>query len=313
MDFEGMVNWFAEVQPAVAKLIDDEPEFVRVCGEVSPETSWVGRAYTTDQSLDNPEEAAREHFDRIMRKAMVHDVDAWEGFNETAVDSEDRWRRIGRFDGELARLLHGEGVKYVAGCFGVGHPTQLEFANLPEVVGGWSEADYIGCHEYCAPTMWDERAFSPPYEDKEDYLTTGWFTLRYRQWYPLLPPEARKPLLVTECGIDSGAAHWPVGGQGGWESFTGVPGYIEQLAWYDRQLRMDDYVVGATIFTFGTRDPTWETFDMWEPPEARQALAEYIISQQEEPIDWEAEAKRLRRILAAIGVLVKKGLVPGTS
>jgi hypothetical protein len=177
------------------------------------------------------------------------------------------------------------------------------------------KADYLGLHEYCAPTMWDIRAFDPPYTDKESYLTSGWFTLRYRKVWDILkdyipnPP----PIIISECGIDSGAAHWDPGAQGGWKSFTTIEGYIEQLSWYDRQLRMDDYVLGATIFTFGSRSQhLWKTYDLWEPPEARQALGDYIISQHEpnggNGDEWENWSVRVKQ--SPDQVLIEANRVP---
>jgi hypothetical protein len=136
-------------------------------------------------------------------------------------------------------------------------------------------ADYIGVHEYCAPSMDDPRGL-----DGGD-PSTGWFTLRYRKWYPTLPADCQKPLLITECGIDSGAVHWDPGGQGGWRSFTDVQGYLAQLAWYDGFLQGDAYVAGATIFCWGNLDPNWDSFDIGGdlvPP-----LATYLVEQAGTP------------------------------
>jgi len=268
VDRAGMHEWFDIARPAIAKIIDDDPEFVKG----HPDTFWVGRAYTEDQHWGKPD----DHFRRIMRKAMAHDVDCWEGHNEPPAGDLEK---VARFDIRMAELLHAEDICYVAGSWSVGVPDIPQWRN-PAMLDCLRVVDYLGLHEYCAPTMWDLRAFDPQYTNRESYITGGWFTLRYRKVRDVLnvylgqtPP----PIIISECGIDSGAAHWDPGAQGGWKSFTDVEGYMEQLAWYDRQLQKDPFIVGATIFTFGTRSQDeWATFDCWEHREMRDALAEYI-------------------------------------
>lgn len=301
---QDMVDWVGRCKPKVVKSIDDAPDQIRACRAVSPSTFFIGRAYTSDQNMSNPLRAAETMRDRILNKAMVRDVDAWEGWNEVTGGHgwNDETLRYIEAEDYLCDFLHEEGLKYIAGSWSVGCPSDLGVWWWHYMLNLMRKVDYLGLHEYCAPTVWDIRAFDPPYADKEDYLTSGWFTLRYRKVWDILkdyipsPP----PIIISECGIDSGAAHWPVGGQGGWKSFTTIEGYIEQLAWYDRQLRMDDYVLGATIFTFGTRSQhLWQTFDMWEPSEARQALGDYILSQHNgnggNGGDWENWSVRLKR------------------
>jgi len=156
-------------------------------------------------------------------------------------------------------------------------------------------ADYIGVHEYCAPRMDDPRGLDtggPP---------EGWFVLRYRKWYPTLPSDCRKPLLITECGIDSGAVHWDPGAQGGWRSFTDAEGYLEQLAWYDQILQQDSYVAGATVFCWGTLDPVWDSHDI--SGGMVDLLAGHIIRQRSEPPTPpppEGELEELRRRIAEL-------------
>ena len=54
--------------------------------------------------------------------------------------------------------------------------------------------------------------------------------------------------------------------------------YINQLAWYDRELRHDDYVLGATIFTMGASGGGgWAPFDIHD---AAITLANYVASQR---------------------------------
>ena len=84
------------------------------------------------------------------------------------------------------------------------------------------------------------------------------------------------PLVISEGGIDAGV------GQGcpqrqqneagwfscykDWASLGLGPDmwrvYLEQLKWYDSELRKDDYVIGVTLFTAGTANTEWHSFDL---------------------------------------------------
>ncbi|MBI3536193.1 MAG: LysM peptidoglycan-binding domain-containing protein [Chloroflexi bacterium] len=72
-----------------------------------------------------------------------------------------------------------------------------------------------------------------------------WLCLRYRRAMEALPADARRPIVITECGIDGG----PVGeAQKGWSKFTDAAGYLSNLQWYDNELQKDDYLIGAVIY-----------------------------------------------------------------
>ena len=258
---EVMRDCIAVGHPRSVLSLHPDPVFFHRVHSDSPETLRIGRYYVEEDRqsdlLRDPEHAAEWLVeDHIMHREDPHAFDVWVGFNEMARNDEKRWRHMGRFDAAMADRLHAHGLKYAASSHGVGHPTVLDFVLLPEVREGWSKADYIAGHEYCSPTMNDPRGMDP-YQPG-----TGWFTLRYRKWYPLLPPECQKPLLITECGIDSGAAHWDPGGQGGWRNFTSPEGYLEQLLWWDGELQKDSYVHSCNIFCWGTLDPTWDSYDI---------------------------------------------------
>jgi len=271
---EEMLSFLQEAKPAIVKVLNQgDVEFARRIRELSPKTLIVGRKYVEKQPLDDPEARAEGMARRMLDSSTARErvVTVWEGYNEINTNNWPNIIKLARFDLRLARVLHEEGLKYVAGSYGVGHPTDIGFIRFAEVQAAFAEADYIGVHEYYAPRLNDERNF--------DEHGNGWWLLRYRNWYPDLPLECQKPLLITECGIDSGAPHHDPGAQGGWRSFTDAGDYVEQLAWYDRKLREDDYVKGAAIFCWGTLDPTWDSYDL--TGEAAERLKDYIISQQE--------------------------------
>jgi hypothetical protein len=56
----------------------------------------------------------------------------------------------------------------------------------------------------------------------------------------------------------------------GWDT----PGnYVEQLAWYDGQLQLDDYVAGAAIFAM-TAFQEWDSYQLLD--EAAAVLKQYL-------------------------------------
>lgn len=268
-----MLRFVEEAKPAIVKVLHFDEAFLRGAREVSPETLIVGRYYVEQQPLDDPEKRAEQFARRILATTAVGEglIRAWEGYNEIDTNEWPNLRRLARFDLRMARVLHEEGLEYVAGSYGVGHPTDVDFTQIADVRAAFAEADYIGVHEYYAPRLDDQRNF--------DANGKGWWLLRYRNWYSQLPEACQKPLLVTECGIDSGAPHHDPGAQGGWRSFTDAEGYMQQLAWYDRQLQGDDYVKAAAIFCWGTLDPRWASYDI--TGDMAQRLQGYIVCQQQ--------------------------------
>ncbi|MGQ0600342.1 MAG: hypothetical protein ACT4QE_01445, partial [Anaerolineales bacterium] len=59
----------------------------------------------------------------------------------------------------------------------------------------------------------------------------------------------------------------------------GANAYVSQLAWFDRELQQDNYVIGATIFTVGAPGGSdgWHAFDIHD---ALIPLAHYVASQR---------------------------------
>jgi hypothetical protein len=81
---------------------------------------------------------------------------------------------------------------------------------------------------------------------------------RYRQLYKYLEQaDAVIPLVISEAGENAGGG------------FTSVDVFMEDFAWYDRQLSKDDYVTGCAAWTLG--DWSGANFQAALP-----ALADYI-------------------------------------
>ncbi len=272
---EAMQAFIVEARPAIVKTLDFAAEFWRVIKVLCPEVLVTGRVYVDQQPLNDPLARAADFATRLLGKTVARErlITVWEGYNEVNTNVWPNILKQARFDQQMAHILHQEGMKYVAGSYGVGHPTDTGFVRHPDVRAAFAAADYISTHNYFAPRLDDPR-------DRDEH-GVSWWLYRYRIWYHALPDECKKPLLITECGIDSGAPHFDPGAQGGWRSFTNPADYIDQLVGFDDQLQHDQYVRAAAIYCWGTLDPMWDNFDI--KGTAAHKLSDYIASQQEPP------------------------------
>src|SRR4029453_6369535 len=115
---------------------------------------------------------------------------------------------------------------YAAYSFSTGNPVHVELWDL--LLDGLRASDYLALHEYIAPN-------EPFTEFSFDMCS------RYRMILERLPADARKPILITECGVD-------YFGQQGYKGKISVQKYMELMARYDAELMRDPSVIGATIY-----------------------------------------------------------------
>ena len=285
----GALDYVLQARPQHIKTLDANPTaLARIRGEI-PEAFVVYRRYcdvgTQQGLLGGPVQGAREMASAVMSElgsARQH-VDAVEGLNETGLwDAADAYSL---FTAEYARILHGEGMASIAYNFSTGTPSGY-FAgdgNLePEAfreglraywahyLDGLRESDYLGLHEYSAPTMLDSQS---------------WLCLRYRRVWDVLPPDCRKPILITECGIDGGVIGRPVE-QSGWRAFCSEEEYLTQLGWYVAEAEKDNgqnarpLVKGIHVYHAGSADPRWGSFSVL----GYDRIADDIRNQRSSPI-----------------------------
>jgi hypothetical protein len=276
----------------VVKTMEFDPVFLADIKSKSPGTLIVGRAPLPRLNLGgaDPVVEARRAVETVLPLALdersIGLVDAWEGYNEPTPGDEDQMRRLADLEAERVRLLAGNGLRAVVGNFGTGQPP-LEWwpAFRPAVEAARSNNGFLGLHEYSAPTMWYQTSRAP-LDFGADPADEGWLTLRYRKVYRqfLIPWGLGIPLLITECGVDGMVGDRPGPAGRGWKDFgqywaelgmgVDTPGnYVEQLAWYDRELQLDDYVVGATIFAM-TAFQEWISYEL--RGEAAAILQQYL-------------------------------------
>ncbi len=286
---QGWKEFVKAAKPCIVKSMDlgiaHKDEWADVMDSVRSEPGWensgiflLGRLYVKDQPLDNPADRALELWEKIRLKvpdrAERERFDAWEGYNETGASDSEQIKKLARFDVEFARILHREGLKSAAGGFSHSNPHLDIWKDYWEV---WQEAgfppDFLHLHEYSWPTMRTEE---------------GKRCLYYRELYKRLPEGLRRPLIISECGLDSMAAGEDE--HKGWLDKGDDKGYMEQLEWYDSKLQEDDYVIGATIFTYGATE-RWKSFDVWQldsgqPAGMLKLLQDYLILRNTEPHRW---------------------------
>ena len=294
------IAWLRKVKPRVAKALlqNVDPVWMREAKEASPQTFWVGRLVVFPQPLESPKENA-ERFcnDLLLPAAQPYRgiIDALEGYNEIAFTqfkarapsglsrflgtiarsnleavAREEMQRYALFEKTRAQLLAAQGWKSVVGNFSAGTP-ELEL--WPDFYPALEAGDYLGLHEYSANTH-------PPYLANLD----TWLCRRYQRVYEALPENLRKPLVITECGIDGGMLGQA---QEGWKRYTDAAGYLAELEWYDASLQADAArwpIVGATVYCYGHVDPRWETFDVHG--EMSERLATYMLANPALP--WKA-------------------------
>jgi hypothetical protein len=259
------MQFVERARPGLLKILDSFSGAAEV-KRLSPETQIIGRAYLASQPMDgDPVQRAREWWDRTRNLVLDNPaVDYWEGYNEPIIQTVELMGWYAQFEAERVRLLASEGSKACIGNFSVGNPDlALWPAFYPAIDAALAHGGILGLHEYGTPMqqLFDEAAGE------------GWLAGRYRKVYRqhLIPSGRPIRLAITECGVD---VIPPVG----WKNHFTEDEYLAQLQWYDRLIREDDYVIGATIFALEI--PGWWSFDI-APIVDR--LAEYVAAEAPTP------------------------------
>jgi len=273
-----VMEFVRTAQPAVIVALDDL-DWLREVKQVSPSTITLGRLTEGNQAMTgDPKVVARRFVAQYTeRYRAATGVDYWLGWNEPVITTIKEMNWYAAFEAERVRLMADLGLKTAIGNFSVGVPeASLYHAFLPAVAAAKQYGGVFSLHEYSAPTMRDGiNAAIPGTPTLEG---AGALTLRYRYWYDVLlqPADLVIPLVITEAGIDGGVLGQDSMNRQGWRSFTlmdnagaatpsAVAGYLEQLSWYDNELRRDPYVIGFAIFNAGIPgEAPWQSYDITE-------------------------------------------------
>jgi hypothetical protein len=284
-----ILEFVKRVKPRVMKGVDNLDWLAKV-KEVSPKTVTIGRFTDTPNRdvLDNKDPAqypkaadfARNYINFYLARYRANPgVDYWEGWNEPQPNKASEWDWYAAFEAERACQMKDLGMKAAVGGFSGGRPEYADMARfIPAIQAIQKCGGVFHLHEYASPLMQTGVGVGIPGAPANLNKIAGSLTLRYRYWYEgyLKPRKLVVPLVISEGGIDAGV------GQGcpqrspneaGWFSCYkdwGSAGlgpdmwrvYLDQLKWYDAELRKDDYVVGVTLFTAGTASTEWHSFDL---------------------------------------------------
>jgi len=266
---------------AVAKFVGDWG----TARDVPAGALVIGRKHQGDYDAQGhkaigktPPEAAQQFVqDQLPTYRANPHIKYWEGHNEPVWNDEEGMRWYAQFEVERMQLMANLGLKCVIGNFAAGTPPLHLWPAFLQALRATEQYEAIlGLHEYSCPWMWwmtGKHQLDPNADEGDE----GWTTLRYRKVYRqyLIPNGLGDvPLVITECGIDPLVNPKPPGVEGGawkqlggfWAEHDGKPDkadyYYQQLVWYDKELQKDDYVVGATIFTWGSFGRPWVDFDV---------------------------------------------------
>jgi len=286
-----IMEFVRQARPAVVVALGDMA-FLAEVKAVSPGTVTIGRFIEGDQSIEgDPVERARQFVSENAERYLESlGVDYWLGWNEPVIDGVADMEWFAAFEAERTIAMAELGLRVAVGNFSVGTPEMDEFqAFLPALAMAIEHGGILALHEYSAPTMRAGLGAGIPGLDAA--TDRGALTLRYRYWYDhfLRANDLVLPLVITEAGIDGGVLSSSEYHAKGWRDISrdllsltpeeATEHYLEQLSWYDDELRRDSQVLGFAIFNVGDGDGMWKGFDVTD---ILPRLAEMVAAKEVE-------------------------------
>lgn len=221
-------------RPGLVKTLDFGPDWATLKTEYGIRF-LLGRVWCDDDSAlaPTPEAAAERLWKRCWEKVQRHAfaLDAletpWNEAHQRGAELEQHARACRRF----CELAHYEGLRVAVGNFSVGNPEPDEFA--ASFGPAMEAADYLSLHEYWLPGQ-----FNAP-----------WWAGRWRRLLDALPTSLRRPVIISEMGIDGGLEGRPAS-TAGWRAYDlTAREYTAELRAYTDAL--DGDVLGVALFNVG--------------------------------------------------------------
>ena len=239
-----------KMQPSVVKVFNQSSEMnIDEIRRRSPHTLVVYRQYSNldyHGSADAFFAELRDTLNKLRGRGIL-----WEGMNEPVVNTADDARALNAWYVRFAQLMHAQGELVAGFSWSTGNPTPDRLTMVASLVADAAAAvDAHAFHEYYS--QWG---------GQNDWA-------RYRAFEQALPPNSRKPVVITEAGLDNDGSRG-----GGFIGKLSNDAYLNVLTQYDQLLLQDPYVLGATIFQWG--DGMWYSFDL--SPLIDQ-LSDYAVS-----------------------------------
>ena len=243
-------------KPAIVKTLDFGPDWVTL-KEEHDIRFLLGRVWCDDDAAltPTPEAAAERLFARVWEKvgrswAALDAIETpWNEAHQRGDDLALHARACRRF----CELAHRHDMPVAVGCFSVGNPEPSEFARFWPAM---EVADYLALHEYWLPGN-----FNAP-----------WWVGRYRRLLDALPADLRRPVIVSECGIDGGL-EGKSARYAGWRAYglTQTQYALSLTAFLDY---LDADVLGVTVFNAGDyAGGRWGAFEIANTPAVDTWLA----------------------------------------
>lgn len=253
-------------QPWAIKIVwTGVPAHLDAALAAEPELIVVRDHPLSEEKDGNPQVLGRAHADVARRIAdAIHaafpslDMNrlVMEGINEPELWGKNPPHLVAEYEVARLRRMHQHGLRAVVGNFNTGWPgdygekdSPVNWEPFAPMLAAMKDDDFLGVHEY----WW----LGGPEEKRPDGQG-GWLWDAGR--YLQCPADV--PILITECGLDNAVT---TGTHLGWH---GLPGdgddrarvYSKHLAWYGNQLRRDERIRAAFIFTHDYASADWETF-----------------------------------------------------
>lgn len=241
-------------------------------GEHSTDRSWAVRKHNPkaiwvlsggcplERESRTPKEAADAVYDDTLRK-WSHVPEAWKPLVDFMEVTPCMWEPktveaaqwycefLCEFLPRFAKL----GPRPIVLNSGVGGlPVDDNPKVLEAMIPGLRLAHHLGgawgCHGYTL-------------KYSKDPELESWFSLRYRRAYGYFkehhPELTSFPMILLEGGVDDKGDP----DKDGWLARGTLEQYTDWLAWYDAELKKDDYVLGVTLFKIGAPS-IWKSFEL---------------------------------------------------
>lgn len=262
----------ADACPKVIKVLDPQgnaaaiqlvKDYKAKCsgGKVLMRVVTRGREYLT---TEDPRASARDYFNSRLAGALnslggdlalfdyIEDPNEAEEVTDWSGGPEATW--LGGFYDELAGLVESRASNLgicpsvSVGDWGTGGesaPGRMENAIMFKMQvseGAWTRIKQTGgalCyHGYS-------------YNLSKDAEAEKWLTFRYRIAYRYFENYRQDlvglPVILSEAGAETYG-----GNNGGWASKVSASQYQDWLSWFDSEIKKDAYVLGATLYSYGS-------------------------------------------------------------
>ena len=226
-----------KMQPGLIKVYNQSSEMnIDMIKRVCPNIVIAYRQYTNldyhNSTADMFFAELQDTFNKLRGRGIL-----WEGLNEPVVSTVEEAQMLNSWYVRFAEIMHANGELAAGFSWSTGNPVNIALV-APHVAQAAAACDVHAFHEYYNTI----------------YGGNDW--ARYRLFEEALPASSRKPVIITEAGLDNNGDPY----SGGYRGKISYQQYLDVLKQYDALLMQDPYVLGATIYQWG--DWSWPSFEL---------------------------------------------------